>query len=43
MKIDFLGSAHFAGLLRKTLGGLIVMMFLLISGCATLGHEFPIG
>jgi len=43
MKIDFLGSAHFAGLLRKTLGGLIVMMFLLISGCATLGHEFPAG
>lgn len=43
MKIDFLGSVHFSGLLRKTLGGLIVMLVLLTSGCATVGHEFPAG
>lgn len=41
MKIDFLCTAQFAGLLRKTLGGLIVMMLLMTSGCATVGHEFP--
>ncbi len=43
MKIDFFSSAGFAGMLRKTLGGLMVMMFLLTSGCATIGHEFPAG
>jgi hypothetical protein len=32
-----------AGLLRKTLGGLVMSMFLLASGCATVGHEFPTG
>jgi len=41
MKINFLGSIGIAGLLRKTLGGLVVMMVLLTSGCATVGHEFP--
>lgn len=41
MKIDFLSSIRIAGLLRKTLGGLVVMMILLTSGCATVGHEFP--
>jgi hypothetical protein len=41
MKIDFFCSVHLGGLLRKTLGGLFIMMFLLVSGCATVGHEFP--
>ncbi len=41
MKIDFLSSTGIAGLLRKTLGGLAVMIILLTSGCATVGHEFP--
>ncbi|MDO9169711.1 MAG: outer membrane protein assembly factor BamE [Methylobacter sp.] len=41
MKIDFLSSIGIAGLLRKTLGGLVVIMILLTSGCATVGHEFP--
>lgn len=41
MKIDFFCSAHSAGGLRKALGGLVVVMFLLASGCATVGHEFP--
>jgi len=41
MKIDFLSSMRFAGLLRKTLGGLVVSAILLTSGCATVGHEFP--
>jgi hypothetical protein len=41
MKIHCLGSTHFAGLLKKTLGGLFVSMVLLTSGCATVGHEFP--
>ncbi|MDP3589153.1 MAG: hypothetical protein Q8R54_01275 [Methylobacter sp.] len=35
MKIDFLCAAQFAGLLRKILGGLIVMMFLITSGGAS--------
>jgi len=43
MKIDFLGSTHFAGLLGKTFWALTVMMILLSSGCATVGHEFPAG
>lgn len=43
MKINFLGSISFFGLLRKTFCGLIVMIFLLSSGCATIGHEFPAG
>ncbi len=42
MKINYLGSAQFAGFLRKALSGLFVMMFLMVSsGCATVGHEFP--
>jgi hypothetical protein len=41
MKIDFLCLARFDGLLRKALGGLVVMIFLMVSGCATVGHEFP--
>ncbi len=43
MKIDFLCSAQFARLLRKTFCGLAVIMFLLTSGCATVGHDFPAG
>lgn len=31
------------GLVRKAFAGLLVMMFLLVSGCATIGHEFPAG
>ncbi|MDP2098477.1 MAG: hypothetical protein U1D70_19585 [Methylobacter sp.] len=34
---------HFARLLRKTLGSWMIVMFLLTSGCATIGHEFPAG
>lgn len=30
-----------AGFLRKSLSGLVMSMFLLTSGCATVGHEFP--
>ncbi|WP_333873535.1 hypothetical protein [Methylobacter sp.] len=43
MKIDFLCSVHFAGLLRKMFCGLAMMIVLLSSGCATVGHEFPAG
>lgn len=43
MKIDFLGSVHSAGLLQKIFCGVLITMFLLTSGCATLGHEFPAG
>ncbi|MGZ4953670.1 MAG: hypothetical protein ACXV8Q_01040 [Methylobacter sp.] len=43
MKIDCLGSVRFAGLLRKTFCGLAMMIFLLSSGCATVGDEFPAG
>lgn len=43
MKINFLGWVGIAWLLRKTLGGLVVIMFLSASGCATIGHEFPAG
>jgi outer membrane protein assembly factor BamE (lipoprotein component of BamABCDE complex) len=43
MKINFCYTAHFAGMLRKTLGGLVVAVLLLTSGCATVGHEFPTG
>ena len=32
-----------ANILRKTLGGLVVSVFLLSSGCASVGHEFPAG
>ena len=35
--------AAVAKFLRKNLGGLVVSMFLLTSGCATVGHEFPTG
>ncbi|MGZ5575556.1 MAG: hypothetical protein ACXWEV_01650 [Methylobacter sp.] len=41
MKIDFLGSTHFAGLLGEIFCALAVMIILLSSGCATVGHEFP--
>ncbi len=37
MKSDFLNLARVGGLLR----GLAVAMFLIVSGCATVGHEFP--
>jgi len=37
MKSDFLNLAQVGGLLR----GLAVAMFLIVSGCATIGHEFP--
>lgn len=43
MKIGSFSSAHFAVMLRTALGGLIVIAFLLTSGCATIGHEFPAG
>lgn len=36
-------STRFAGLLQKTLGSGIIALFLLTSGCATVGHEFPAG
>jgi hypothetical protein len=34
---------NFFGLLRQSFCGLIVIMFLSASGCATVGHEFPAG
>jgi len=43
MKIGFLAPTSVAKLLGKTLGGWVMMMFLLTSGCATIGHEFPAG
>lgn len=43
MKIDFLGSVHSAEWLQKIFCGVVITMFLLTSGCATLGHEFPAG
>lgn len=43
MKNDFFCSAHLTGVLRKTFRSLAVMAFLLTSGCATVGHEFPAG
>ncbi|MGZ5075913.1 MAG: hypothetical protein ACXV9R_04770 [Methylobacter sp.] len=43
MEIDVVLSTYFTGLLRKTFCALAVMMFLLNSGCATVGHEFPAG
>ncbi len=40
MKIDLLGSVRAAKLLPAVLG---YLMLLLVSGCATIGHEFPAG
>lgn len=39
----FYSTGFSAGLLRKIAGSLIMAMFLLSSGCATVGHEFPAG
>jgi outer membrane protein assembly factor BamE (lipoprotein component of BamABCDE complex) len=36
-------SINSSKLLRKALCGLVVVMFLLNAGCATVGHEFPAG
>lgn len=43
MKIGFLAPTSVAKLLGKILSGGVMMMFLLTSGCATIGHEFPAG
>lgn len=43
MKIGFLAPTSVAKLLGKTLGGGVMTVFLLTSGCATIGHEFPAG
>jgi len=37
----FFCSAFPVDILRKTFSGLIVIMLLLSSGCASVGHEFP--
>jgi outer membrane protein assembly factor BamE (lipoprotein component of BamABCDE complex) len=43
MKTDIFGLTCSVKLLRKTFCGLAVLMLLLSSGCATIGHEFPAG
>jgi len=43
MKTDILGLTCPDRLRRKTFCALVVLMLLLSSGCATVGHEFPAG
>ena len=43
MKTDILSLTSSARLLRKTCCGLVMLMLLLSSGCASIGHEFPAG
>lgn len=41
MNCNSYSFAVVANYLRKALGGMVVSVFLLTSGCATVGHEFP--
>ena len=43
MKLDVLNSVFSGGFLRKTFSGLALLIVLLPSGCASVGHEFPAG
>jgi hypothetical protein len=43
MKIGLLGFISSAQSLRKISGSLVLMISLMTSGCATIGHEFPAG
>jgi len=43
MKTDIFGLTRSVRLLRKSFLGLAMLMLLLSSGCATIGHEFPAG
>ncbi|OYV18947.1 MAG: hypothetical protein CG441_946 [Methylococcaceae bacterium NSM2-1] len=43
MKADILGFTGSVRLLRGTFRGLALLMVLLFSGCASIGHEFPAG
>ena len=43
MKTAFFGLTSSARMLRKLFCGLAVLMLLLSSGCASIGHEFPAG
>ena len=43
MKHKFLSLINISALFRKTSLGLVIMILLLGTGCATIGHEFPAG
>jgi len=43
MKFDVFSSVFSGGFLRKTFSGLALLIALLTSGCASVGHEFPAG
>jgi len=43
MKTELFCNKYSVRLLRKTFCGLVVLMLLLSSGCASIGHEFPAG
>ncbi|MDD1635450.1 MAG: hypothetical protein LUQ06_03905 [Methylococcaceae bacterium] len=43
MKTDMFCNKCSIKLLRKTFCGFVVLMLLLSSGCASVGHEFPAG
>ena len=43
MKTAFFGLTSPVRLVRKAFCGLAVLMLLLSSGCASIGHEFPAG
>ena len=43
MRTAFFGLTSHSGMLRKSFCGLAVLMLLLSSGCASIGHEFPAG
>jgi hypothetical protein len=43
MKTELFCTRSSGGLLRKTFCGLAVLMLLISSGCASIGHEFPAG
>jgi hypothetical protein len=43
MLSDFCYSDRISGVLSKTVGALAMSAFLLTSGCASIGHEFPAG
>jgi hypothetical protein len=40
---DFCCSDRIRGVLSKTVGAIAMSAFLLTSGCASIGHEFPAG
>lgn len=43
MKTELFCTKYSVGLLRKAFCGLAVSTFLLSSGCASIGHDFPAG